>query len=219
MAAFVSKFNSTGSYQYSRIIDSGGADTGYGVTCDTSENMYISGEYNGTPTIKNQGGTSLGTLPASSSIAGFACKFDSTGTYQYARIIDGTGFEVGFSMACDSANNMYLAGSYQGTPTIKNQAGTTLGTFPTDAGTRAAFLSKFDSSGTYKYTRTVDTAGEDRTRSVACDTTDNVYIAGQYLGTPTIKNQIGASMGTLPVSTTNAGAFLVKFNSDGAYFV
>jgi hypothetical protein len=217
--AFVSKFNSSGTYQYSRIVDATNtAEQGFGVACDSSDNMYIAGYYQGTPTIKDQSGTSLGTLPTASSSAAFVCKFNSSGIYQYSRIVDATSVsEQGNGVACDSAGNMYIAGYYQGTPTIKDQAGTSLGTLPTSSGGFAAFVSKFDSSGTYQFSRVVDSTGNDEGNEVACDSSDNMYIVGYYTGTPTIKDQAGTSLGTLPASSGGTTAYLIKFDQDGNY--
>jgi hypothetical protein len=215
-AAFVCKFNSSGDYQYTRIIDSTGGDAGSGVTCDSSGNVYLTGRYIGTPLIKDQANTTLGTLPASVSITAFVSKFDSVGTYQYTRVIDTTGNDVGFGVACDSTGNMYIAGAYSGTPLIKDQDGTTLGTLPASAGSDTAFVSKFDSSGTYQYSRIVDGSGTDQGNGVACDPSGNMYIAGYYNQTPTIKDQDGTTLGTLPASGSST-AFVSKFDSSGNY--
>jgi hypothetical protein len=37
--------------------------------------MYFTGYYIGTPTIKDENGNSIGTLPTSSESAAFMCKF------------------------------------------------------------------------------------------------------------------------------------------------
>ena len=87
------------SYQYAvpitfaRIVDSAGADLGLSVTTDSFRNVYFSGYYNtGTPTIKDQTGNFLGTLPTSAGTdVAFVCKFDSNGNYQYSRIVDSAG--------------------------------------------------------------------------------------------------------------------------------
>ena len=215
-SAFVSKFDSGGIYQYSLIIDSTGSEIGYSVACDSSGNMYISGLYTGTPTIEDKDGNPLGTLPASSGSAAFVSKFDSVGAYQYSRIIDTAGGDIGYNVACDSSGNMYIAGVYAGTPTIKDQDGVSLALLPASVGGNVAFVSKFDSGGIYQYSRIIDSAGSDTGYSVACDSSGNMYIAGSYAGTPTIKDQTGASLGTLPASTGNA-AFASKFNSGGTY--
>ena len=222
-AAFFSKFNGSGTYQYSRIVDSTGTDTAYYVTCDLTSNVYLSGVYNGTPTIKDQANTSLGNLPASSGDAAFACKFNSTGTYQYSRTVDGTGGEASYTVACDYLGAMYIGGVYSGTPTIKNQAGTGLGTLPASSGgTQAAFACKFNNAGTYLYSLVVDSAGNDITYPIACDSSNNVYMGGSYNGTPSVffvnTSNISTTVATLPASSggTNA-AFASKFDSTGTY--
>ena len=223
VVAFASKFDSSGTYQYSRILDGTGAEIGYSVACDSSGNMYLAGQYVGTPTIKavnsSNVSTNIATLPASAGGGvAFASKFDSSGTYQYSRIVDGTGSETGISVTCDSSGNMYLAGQYVGTPTIKNQSGTSLGTLPASSGgSAAAFVCKFDSAGTYQYSRIVDGTGIEIGYSVTCDSSGNMYLAGQYTQTPTIKDQSGTSLGTLPASAGSSAAFLIKFDPDGNY--
>jgi hypothetical protein len=225
-AAFASKFDSSGMYQYSRIVDGTGVDIGFSVTCDSSGNMYLAGYYNGTPTIRavnsSNVSTNIATLPASAGgIVAFVCKFDSSGTYQYSRIVDSTSNDEGAGVTCDSSGNMYLAGYYNGTPTIKavnsSNVSTNIATLPASGGGNVAFVSKFDSSGTYQYSRIVDSTGADIGYSVTCDSTGNMYLVGTYAGTPTIKDQSGTSLGTLPTSAGSSVAFLVKFDPDGNY--
>ena len=218
--AFVCKFDSSGNYQYSRIVDSSGANDQGVVACDSSGNMYLTGFYvlTGTPTIKDQAGTSLGTLPTfggTGDYAAFVCKFNSSGVYQYSRIVNSAGSDQGLGVTCDSSGNMYIAGFYTGTPTIKDQAGTSLGTLPASVG-QAGFISKFDSSGTYQYSRIIDSGGTDSCQGVVCDSSSNVYVCGYYTGSPTISDQTGNIIGNLPTSTTNA-AFICKFDSAGNY--
>ncbi len=218
-STFLIKFDSVGTYQYSRIVDGTGNDASYSIACDSFSAVYFSGSYQtGTPTIKDQAGTSLGTLPAPTSDAAFVCKFNSAGTYQYTRIVDASLDDRSLGVAVDSSSNMYLCGYYSGTsPTLRNQAGTSLGTLPASAGSYAAFVCKFDSSGTYQYSRIVDGSGDDRAFSVACDSSANMYLTGFYSGTPTIKDQTGTSLGTLPASAGGSVAFACKFNSTGTY--
>ena len=218
---FVSKFNSSGVYQYSRIIDgSGNIDEIRSVTCDSSGNMYIAGTYEGTPTIKDQNTTPLGTLPTAEFVACYVSKFDSSGVYQYSRIIDSAGNDQVNSVTCDSSGNMYIAGTYEGTPTIyevtSGGVSTPVGTLPT-AEFIAGFVSKFNSSGVYQYSRIIDGSGNDQVNSVTCDSSGNMYIAGYYQqGTPTIKDEDDIPLGTLPTPVERAG-FVSKFNSSGVY--
>ena len=218
--AFVCKFNSSGTYQYSRIVDSAatGTDQGLGLACDSSGNLYLTGYYTsttGTATIKDQTGTSLGTLPTSlGGSTAFLCKFNSSGTYQYSRIVDTTNSDQGLAVTCDSSQNVYFAGNYLGTPNIYNQAGSNLGTLPTSTA-QGAFVCKFNSSGTYQYSRIIDSSGADQAFGISCDSDDNIYVVGISGGTINIKNESGLILAILGV---NAGAgFIVKFNSSGTY--
>jgi WD40 repeat protein len=216
---FVSKFNSSGVYQYSRIIDGTGNDQVRGVACDSSGNMYIVGSYTeGTPTIKDEADVPLGTLPESIGGAGFVCKFNSSGVYQYSRIIDG---DISFifdeitSVTCDSSENVYIAGFYSGGATIKDEAEFPLGTLPFVEG-RGGFVSKFNSSGVYQYSRIIFFDFNDEITNVTCDSSGNVYFSGYYTGTPTIKDEAEVPLGTLPTSIGGSG-FVCKFNSSGVY--
>jgi hypothetical protein len=214
---FVSRFDSSGNLRHSFVIDTASGDNCQYVAFDSKRNMYVLGVYTtGPATIKDQAGTTVGTLPAISGTGSFVCKFDSSGTYKYSFIIDAGG--QGQGIACDLYNNIYFSGYYTGTSTIKDHTGTTLATLPTSSGL-AAFVSKFDSSGTYKYSRIVDSTGnDDAGYGVACDSVGIMYLAGYYIGTPSIKDESGNLLGTLPASTSNA-AFLCRFNTDGTYAV
>ena len=130
----------------------------------------------------------------------------------FARIIDSSsGTEVVNETAVDSSDNVYMAGLYTGTPVIKNQAGVTLTTLPASSGGSCAFVCKFNSSGNFQYARIIDTTGSNESYGVSCDSLGNLYISGYYSGTPTIKDQAGTSLGTLPISAGGTAAFMCKF--------
>jgi hypothetical protein len=226
-SSFIIKFDQDGAYSptvnvlsYSIIVDSSSNDAGYSVSTDSSGNMYLAGAYAGTPTITKQGGTPIATLPASTTPAAFATKFDSNGNYQYSIVIDSTGNEIGYSVTTDSSGNMYLAGYYNGTPTIKyvntSNVSTNVATLPASGGGTSAFVSKFDSNGNYQYSMVVPVLGY----SVATDSVGNMYLAGYYTGPATIQyvnsSNVSTSVATLP-ATGVAAAFVSKFDSSGTY--
>jgi hypothetical protein len=181
------KFDSSGNFQYSAIVDTSSASGEIlnGVKCDSTNAVYLTGKYQGTSNIKNQSGTVIGTLPNTGGTtwpASFISKLDSSGNYLYSRIISPSNgsatYNYGSTAFVDSSDNVYLAGTYTLTPTIRDQSGTSIGTLPTSSGTSTAYLCKFDSAGTYQYSRTVDSAGVDEGKNVVCDSLDNVYLAG-----------------------------------------
>ncbi len=73
----------------------------------------------------------------------------------------------------------------------------------TNAGLYDAFLAKYDSTGTWQWTKLLGTTGADWANGVALDGSGNIYVTG-----PTIGDLDG---------NTNAGsgdAFLAKYDSD-----
>ena len=125
------------------IEGTGSDDLIYNVTRDSFDNLYIVGKYSGNPTIKDQSGVPLVTLPNSTGSSSFMCKFDSSGRYQYYRLISSNSTCVGTGIVCDSAGNVYLCGRYHGTSvTIKDPSGTTLGTLLNSTGS-TIFMCKF----------------------------------------------------------------------------
>jgi hypothetical protein len=74
-AGFMCKFNSSGNYIYTRILDGNVFDETTDVTCDFYGNVYMAGYYNITATIGDQNGTTLGTLPSVLTYAGYIIRF------------------------------------------------------------------------------------------------------------------------------------------------
>jgi sugar lactone lactonase YvrE len=213
-AAFVVKYNTSGTAQWATRIDGTGADVGHGIATDADGNVYVTGYYTGTVTIFNAGGTSFGTLANSGGNAAFVVKYNTTGSAQWATRIDGTGNDQGWGIATDATGNVYVTGYYAGTVTIFNAGGTSFGTLA-NSGSFAAYVVKYNTSGTAQWATRIDGTSSNSGQGIATDATGNVYVTGYYQGTVTIFNAGGTSFGTLANSGSNA-AFVVKYNTSGA---
>jgi len=110
-------------------------------------------------------------------------KYDSSGTIQWQRTLGGSGYDQSYGVANDSAGNLYITGN----------------TDSDGEGSSDLLLAKYNSSGVIQWQRTLGSTGTEFSRSIAVDSSDNIYIAGE-------SDPTGA----------NDGALLAKYNSSGA---
>jgi hypothetical protein len=216
--AFIVKYNSSGTAQWSTRIAGAGNDFANNLTVDTSGNVYLIGDYASSPvTIFNSGGgPSFGTLTNSGGNDAFIVKYNSSGTAQWATRIAGAGSDAGIGITVDQSGNVYVAGYYNSSPvTIFNSGGgPSFGTL-TNSGSFDAFIVKYNAAGVAQWATRIAGTESDLGRNIAVDATENVYITAEYSSSPvTIFNADGPSFGTL----TNSGAsdtYIVKYNSLG----
>ena len=232
---FILKYNSSGTLIAFTALNGTGSDIGYGITTDSSGNMYVTGQYtsSGTVTINNMAlNSSLVssgyTLPAATSNDIFILKYNSSGTLVAFTALKGTGSDIGYSITTDSSGNMYVTGQYtsSGTVTINNMA---LNSSLVSSGytlpattSNDIFIVKYDSSGTLVAFTALNGTGSDIGYSITTDSSGNMYVTGEYssTGTVTINNMdlnssLLSSGYTLPAANTGGSMFVLKYNSSG----
>jgi len=144
----LAKYNSSGTIQWQRVLGGTSADIAYSVTTDSSDNVYAFGR---------TGSTGAGSDDF------LLAKYNSSGTIQWQRVLGGTSAEQGFSIAVDSADNLYLAG-------LTNSTG---------AGGTDFLIAKYNSSGTIQWQRVLGGTSADIAYAVIIDSLDNLYVAGE----------------------------------------
>lgn len=119
-AVFLIKYEAeTGKIVGSTSIDGVNAFTlqsGFCITCDTMENIYLTGSYCSTDvfTLKNMDGTiSNYKLPVTRGNAAFIVRYDRNGMLRYVQAFDGTGTDIGLGIYCDVYQNIFCTGTYQ----------------------------------------------------------------------------------------------------------
>lgn len=239
-AVFLIKYDSSGVAKWATYFNGTGGDIGYGITCDLLNNIYITGQYSSSSTVTlYNAATSSNTysnivnpkLPIASNLAVFILKYDSDGKFKWANYFNTNGDDIGVSIAADLFNNIYVTGLYRSSASIilTNSAQLNSSTFGNSGVSlqaslsnsftnNAAFLIKYDLNGACQRATVINSVNNERGNSIAIDSQNNVYLAGTYLGSPTIFNSVGSngtysnSFITLGSNTSNS-AMLVKYNS------
>jgi hypothetical protein len=150
---------------------------------DSSDNIYVTGY--------TAGGLDWNTNSGDNDT--FLVKYNSSGTKQWTQQLGTSTDDLGYGVAVDSSNNIYLTGWTQG-----GLDGNI------NAGGQDIFLVKYNSSGTKQWTQQLGSTSHEVGNGVTVDSSDNIYVTGTTYG--------GLDGNT---NSGNLDIFLVKFNSDG----
>jgi trimeric autotransporter adhesin len=203
--AFLAKFNSAGSLQWSTYYGSSSDEFGYSTATDTSGNVFLAGYTSGATGLATSGAHQTAS---GGGIDGFLVKFNSAGVRQWATYYGGSGYDYCNSTAVDVFGNVYLTGPTESSSGMVSGSGYQL----TPGGGLDAYLAKFNSSGVRQWGTYYGGSGTEQGYSVATDIHANVYLTGQTNSTTGI-----ASSGAFqPTFAGTSDVFLVKFNSSGS---
>ena len=130
----------------------------------------------------------------------------------WAQTWGGTWEDIGYSVAVDASGNVYIAGLFSETIDFKPDGGDP----HTSNGGGDIFLTKYDSDGSYKWTRTwgcPHTSIDDKALGVASDPSGNIVLTGCYFQPIDFDPDGGDPR------TTNGftDIFLTKYDPDGNY--
>jgi len=133
--------------------------------------------------------------------------------YSFTKTLGGTDGDLGRSVAVDSSGNVYITGSFRSINADFDPGGGTDN--HSSVGQEDIFLTKINSDGSYGFTKTMGGTDGDLGRSVAVDSSGNVYITGSFRS---INADFDPGGGTDNHSSVDEeDIFLTKINSDGSY--
>jgi hypothetical protein len=161
---FISKFNSDGVKQYTRLLGVAGKETrGYGIATDDHGNVIVAGY--------TEGSLDDNTLTGSRDF--FVAKYDNSGVKQFTRQLGAVGAAtVGTAVTVDALGDVFVVGYTEG-----SLDGNTL------TGSRDFFVTKYDPRGVKLFTRQLGAVGAATAgNEVATDPSGDVFVAGATTG-------------------------------------
>lgn len=208
---FVLKLNLDGNLIWAKKFGGIYDDHGLDLTVDIAGNTYLTGDFLGTVDFDPNAGVSnlscAGSPPNGSDI--FSSKWDSSGTFLWAKRMGGSGQDFGTSIAVDTKGNVYTTGTFTGTAYINSQISLT------SAGGWDALISKQDTSGGFVWAYAIGGTGQnDNGNSVVTDNSNNIYLTGSFEGT------VDFDPGIVVSNMTAAGfmdIFILKLDSSGNF--
>lgn len=184
--AFLSRYTDLGEsfiyfgFQFARQIGSSLSDICRDIQL-TSSGVYVTGHFSDEAVIND--GSSNTTLQCAGTWDAFLIKFSLAGVKIFANVIGGTGYDVGFKIAIDSDENIYVLGTFTGIVDFNPI------TFPGSVdnhlsnGSYDIFLSKYDSSGFWSYTKSIGGPAHDRGNTMSISNDGDIILAGYFYWT------------------------------------
>jgi hypothetical protein len=197
---FMAKYSSSGALLWSKRFGATGSDIGYGIGVDTSGNVLVIGQFQGTVDF---GG---GSLISAGGADIFIAKYSSSGAHLWSKRFGGTGNDVGYGIAVQGNGDMALTGYFGNYGSPVDFGGGPL----TSAGGPDIFVAKFSASGVHAWSRALGGTGQDTGLSVGVDGGGNVVVTGYFQGTVNFGGGSLSSAGATDI-------FLMKYSASGAH--
>ncbi len=218
---FVSKLDSVGDFAWAKAMGGTAVDRGISIAMDVAGNVYTTGYFNGTVDFDPGPGTF--DLSSAGDREIFVSKLDSAGDFEWAKSMGGASEDDGWSVAVDSAGNVYTTGYFNGTADFDPGPGT----FNlSSAGLRDIFVSKLFGPGFWNgFTAEPQDAraynGEPHTFTVAVDCGPGT-LSYQWKWNDGAKNihDVGtdAASYAIPDVTGKAGDYWCEVTYDGSTY-
>jgi hypothetical protein len=155
------KTDSTGDVQWQRQIGTSAEDWAFGLSIDSSNDIYITGKTGGPLEGQpHQGGNDI-----------FLIKYDDQGVLQWARQFGSSSNDAAYDVTTDSSNNIFLTGHTEGK--LANDA---------HRGERDIFVVKVNSSGDVQWMKQLGSDQDDYARGILIDASGDIIVTGYSYG-------------------------------------
>jgi hypothetical protein len=171
---FVAKFDTNGNHQWSKLFGDAKDQTSASVAVDSAGNIFVAGTFPGSinfggATLTSAGGTDI-----------YVAKLTQAGEHVWSSRF-GDLSDQGFArIAVDSAGNVLLTGSYQGSVDFGGGSLVSLGG---PVGGDDIYVAKLDGSGKHLWSRRFGDSLVQTAKSIAAAKNGNVLLSGSYDGT------------------------------------
>ncbi|MGB3008410.1 MAG: SBBP repeat-containing protein, partial [Chitinophagaceae bacterium] len=209
--AFLGKYNSSGQYQWAINFGAPNIDNVvFDIRLDLMNNVFITGYFQGTNIdFDPSPGTAL--LSASGNFEAYIAKYTSSGQYQFAFKIGGTGLDTGRGLVLDNLGNIYVLGDFNGTNVDFDPSPATANL--SSNGASDIFVAKYTNTGQYVWAFNAGSGGGEIGWKIDTDNI-NVFVTGGFSGTADFNPSAAVD------NLTSNGAsdiFLAKYSIAGVY--
>ncbi|MGH1384932.1 SBBP repeat-containing protein [Kordia sp.] len=218
---FIAKYDSNGNFLW--VTDIPGSSLSVesmSMDKDSSDNLYVTGNFRGTISYDPGSGTFV-NISSSNSGNGddiFICKIDNSGNIIFVRALKDNNAQSegsGHSIQIDNNSSIYLTGIFSFTVDFDPGSGTFNLTSDGGSNDSDIFAVKLDLNGNFIWAKSFGASNSDIGNDIATDNSGNVYVTGSFRDTvdfnpsPSETNEL--------TSVANTDAFILKLDQSGNY--
>lgn len=204
---FILKLDINGNFVWVKQMGGAGATSvNRGIGVDASGNVIITGGFIGTTDFDPGAGVTNFTSTGTDI---YAAKLTAAGGLVWAKQISGSSDELAQSLALDAAGNVYMAGTYGGTPDFDPDATATYTL--ANAGAYDIFVSKLNSTGDFVWARSMGGVNVDMGLDIAVNGADNIFTTGYFRETADFDPDAGTQNLTAAGAISGSDVFIARF--------
>jgi len=174
-AIFLVKFNSTGAEQWFRTIGAAATNIVNGIAVSGNGNCHLTGDFTGGLTFF---GPPNNTITNTYLERIFVAKYNSGGTFQWAEA-DGSDSDItSKNIGIDNSGNIYIGGHFK--CKLDEYSDAYGSAIFNSVGGYDIYVTKYNSSGTWQYSRHTGGQAEDKCFGVAANAFGQIHVAGSY---------------------------------------
>jgi hypothetical protein len=225
VSAFIQKLDSMGNLVWAKsVAGSSSAQSASAqsecIKVDDAGNVYITGKFKGTVDFDpNMGVHNLSAVGSEDDI--FVLKLDKDGNFAWAKTFGDTFYDVGFSLAVDSAENVFVTGTFVGNVDFDPGAGINI---LSGNGWGDIFILKLHKNGTFAWAKSMGSARNDYGTSIELDSYGNIYSTGFFEETVDfdpnsgVQNLISKGASDTYIQKLDSGGNLIWVKSIGSLY-
>ncbi len=185
--AYLTKYDSAGNVQWTRLLGSTGTANGYSLALDPTGGVVVAGSTTAalTTTSVTDGNTDS-----------FVAKYDATGNQTWVKQLQTLSQNQAASVSVDASGNVFIGGQV---------SGGVIGAGQSKVGGQDAYLAKLDNKGKLVYDKQFGTTSADSVAATATASDGSLYVASVQNGHAIVAKYANGDATTAPVWTQDLG--------------
>lgn len=198
---------------WARSFGGTGSDSGICVIADQYSRLFLAGNFTGIVNFNPATNPQDTNSTNYSFLDAYLSRYDCSGNYYWTRTFGGNDENFPYGVALSSSGDCYLTGAFSGTVDFDTGSNTNM---IASGGNYDVFITKFDISGNWIWTRTFGSLNAEYGRAISTDPSDNVFVTGTFSSNCDFDPSAGVDM-KAPSAPNSSDVFLVKLKADGSY--